>query len=319
VIVEEKIMKKQLLSILGLVVILFFLSACGADGDNKEIKIGYQKQAIMLTLKNSEELQKELKDLGYTITWSEFSTGSSIIEALNSGSIDFANAGDMPSLFALAKGSDFQFIASEASAPESEGILVGKDSGINSLADLKGKKVAYNNASIAQYLLVKALATIDLTLEDITPVILTPPDASIAFEKGEVDAWVVWDPYMTVAESNGHKILQTGAGIVPLRSFYLSSEKMVTEHPELVEVIVKYLGEIGREIDEDPTDATKLMEKLTKVPADTWEISLKRKRTDIKFMDEEAVKDLETQAQDLLDIGLIENKINFEGKIWYPE
>ncbi|HLU23589.1 MAG TPA: aliphatic sulfonate ABC transporter substrate-binding protein [Bacillaceae bacterium] len=312
-------MKKQLLSILGLVVILFFLSACGADGDNKEIKIGYQKQAIMLTLKNSEELQKELKDLGYTITWSEFSTGSSIIEALNSGSIDFANAGDMPSLFALAKGSDFQFIASEASAPESEGILVGKDSGINSLADLKGKKVAYNNASIAQYLLVKALATVDLTLEDITPVILTPPDASIAFEKGEVDAWVVWDPYMTVAESNGHKILQTGAGIVPLRSFYLSSEKMVTEHPELVEVIVKYLGEIGREIDEDPTDATKLMEKLTKVPADTWEISLKRKRTDIKFMDEEAVKDLETQAQDLLDIGLIENKINFEGKIWYPE
>src|SRR5690606_6937572 len=171
------------------------------------------------------------------------------------------------------------------------------------------------NASIAQYLLVKALATVDLTLEDITPVILTPPDASIAFEKGEVDAWVVWDPYMTVAESNGHKILQTGAGIVPLRSFYLSSEKMVTEHPELVEVIVKYLGEIGREIDEDPTDATKLMEKLTKVPADTWEISLKRKRTDIKFMDEEAVKDLETQAQDLLDIGLIENKINFEGKI----
>nr|WP_144923688.1 aliphatic sulfonate ABC transporter substrate-binding protein [Paenibacillus bovis] len=312
-------MKKQLLSILGLVVILFFLSACGADGDNKEIKIGYQKQAIMLTLKNSEELQKELKDLGYTITWSEFSTGSSIIEALNSGSIDFANAGDMPSLFALAKGSDFQFIASEASAPESEGILVGKDSGINSLADLKGKKVAYNNASIAQYLLVKALATVDLTLEDITPVILTPPDASIAFEKGEVDAWVVWDPYMTVAESNGHKILQTGAGIVPLRSFYLSSEKMVTEHPELVEVIVKYLGETGREIDEDPTDATKLMEKLTKVPADTWEISLKRKRTDIKFMDEEAVKDLETQAQDLLDIGLIENKINFEGKIWYPE
>ncbi|MFC5464105.1 aliphatic sulfonate ABC transporter substrate-binding protein [Lederbergia graminis] len=312
-------MKKQRLSILGLVVILFFLSACGADGDKKEIKIGYQKQAIMLTLKNSEELQKELKDLGYTITWSEFSTGSSIIEALNSGSIDFANAGDMPSLFALAKGSDFQFIASEASAPESEGILVGKDSGITSLSDLKGKKVAYNNASIAQYLLVKALATVDLTLEDITPVILTPPDASIAFEKGEVDAWVVWDPYMTVAESNGHKILQTGAGIVPLRSFYLSSEKMVTEHPELVEVIVKYLGEIGREIDEDPKDATRLMEKLSKVPADTWEISLKRKRTDIKFMDEEAVKDLETQAQDLLDIGLIENKINFEGKIWYPE
>ena len=110
----------------------------------------------------------------------------------------------------LQKGSSFKYIASEPDSPASEGILVGKDSGIESLEDLKGKKVAFNNASIAQYLFVKSLDTVGLTIDDIEPVHLTPPDASIAFEKGDVDAWVVWDPYMTVAENQGNIILQTG-------------------------------------------------------------------------------------------------------------
>src|SRR5690625_2026222 len=166
----------------------FLLTACGSvEGKAKEIKIGYQISAIFLLLKNNKDFENELKDKGYTITWSEFNTGISIMEALSSGSIDFANAGDTPALFALARGNDFRYIASEPDSFAAEGIVVRKDSNIKSLEDLKGKKVAFNNASIAQYLTIKALETVDLTVDDIETADLGPADANIAFEKGDVD------------------------------------------------------------------------------------------------------------------------------------
>lgn len=299
--------------------VLLAVGCSQAEGKQKEIKIGYQKGATMLTLKEREAFIDELEEEGYTVTWSEFNTGSSILEALHSGSIDFANAGDLPTLFSLAKGSDFQIIASEPDSPETEGIVVRPDAGIEKLEDLEGKRVAFNQASIAQYLTVKALETVDLTLDDITPVHLDPSDASIAFEKGDVDAWVVWDPYMTVAENSGNTILQTAEDIVVFRSFYLSSTEMTENYPEAVDIYLKHIGDIDEEINANPTDAAELMEEVTKVPAATWETALKRKGLKMEYMDEAIVEDIEMQAEDILEIGLIDSAISFEEKIWYPE
>ncbi|WP_068672221.1 aliphatic sulfonate ABC transporter substrate-binding protein [Oceanobacillus sp. Castelsardo] len=310
-------------NVLVLFVILsfsFVLVACSSTsaGTKDEINIGYQKGGPTLTLKNNGEFQKELEELGYTVTWSEFNTGSSILEALNARSIDLANAGDIPSIFALDKGSDFQYIASEPSAPTTEGILVSEDSTIESLEDLKGKKVAYNNASIAQYLLTKLLDSVGLSTDDIETVHLNPPDASLAFEKGEVDAWVVWDPYLADAESRGNRVLQTAEDIVPFRSFYFATSELVNENQEVVELFIKHLSQAGKQIDEDPTEASKLLEEATKIPAATWETVLKRKQSNAELMDDQAIEDLEIEAKDLLDIGLIESEIDFSDNIWHP-
>lgn len=303
-----------------LLFVSFVLVACStsSEGTKGDINIGYQKNGTSLTLKNNGEFQKELESLGYTVTWSEFNTGSSILEALNAGSIDFAGAGDIPSIFALDKGSDFQYIASEPSAPTTEGILVSGDSTIQSLEDLKGKKVAYNNASIAQYLLSKSLHSVGLSLDDIETVHLTPPDASLAFEKNEVDAWVVWDPYLADAESRGNTILQTAEGIVPYRSFYFATSEIAKENPEVVRLFIEHLSQIGKDIDADPTEAALLLEEETKIPATTWEIVLERKQSNVQFMDDQALEDLQIEAKDLLEIGLIENEIDFSSNIWYP-
>ena len=79
------------------------------------------------------------------------------------------------------------------------------------------------------------------------------------------------------------------------------------------------MGQIGKEINHDPTEAAKLMEEETKIAARHGKLFLKGKDSDINYMDEDAVHDLQKQVQDLLDIGLIENDINVEGKVWYPE
>lgn len=310
---------KNVLVLLSIFFLTFLLVGCNTiAGSTDEIKIGYQKSGPMLTLKNNGELQKELEDLGYKVTWSQFNTGSSILEALNSESVDFAGAGDIPSIFALDKGSNFQYIASEPSAPTSEGILVREGSGIQSIEDLKGKKVAFNNASIAQYLLIKALHSVDLSIDDVESVILNPPDASLAFEKGEVDAWVVWDPYLADAESRGNVIIQTAEDIVPFRSFYFATSEIAEESPEVIELFIEHLSKAGKSIDEDPTEAARLLEEETKIPSATWETVLSRKKSNVQYMDDTALEDLEIEAKDLLDIGLIENEIDFTANIWYP-
>ena len=79
--------------------------------------------------------------------------------------------------------------------------MVPKDSPLKSVADLKGKRVALNKGSNVHYLLVKLLEKNHLKYADITPVFLPPADARAAFEKGAVDAWAIWDPFLAAAEA----------------------------------------------------------------------------------------------------------------------
>ncbi|MGC7407538.1 ABC transporter substrate-binding protein, partial [Pandoraea pneumonica] len=75
-----------------------------------------------------------------------------------------------------------------------------KNSPLKSVADLKGKRVAFNKGSNVHYLLVKLLEKANVPYSDIQPVYLTPADARAAFERGAIDAWVIWDPFFAAAE-----------------------------------------------------------------------------------------------------------------------
>ncbi|MFX7984951.1 ABC transporter substrate-binding protein, partial [Acinetobacter baumannii] len=81
-------------------------------------------------------------------------------------------------------------------------------------ADLKGKKVALNKGSNVHYLLVKALEKAGLKYSDIQPVFLPPADARAAFERGAVDAWAIWDPFLAAVEKqSGARLLLDGRGV----------------------------------------------------------------------------------------------------------
>ena len=102
-----------------------------------------------------------------------------------------------------------------------------------SVADLKGKKVALNKGSNVHYLLVKALEKAGVKYSEIEPVFLAPADARAAFERGAVDAWVIWDPFQAAAEAaTGARTLADGTGIVANYQFYFASKKFVDGDPE---------------------------------------------------------------------------------------
>ena len=134
------------------------LAGVGASyGQDKVVRIGFQKYGKLVLLKSKGTLEDKLKAVGYKVVWTEFPSGPPLLEALNVGAIDFGNTGEAPPIFAQAAGAPIQYVAYEPPAPKGEAILVPKDSKLASVADLRGKKVALNKGSNVHYLLVIAL------------------------------------------------------------------------------------------------------------------------------------------------------------------
>ena len=121
--------------------------------------------------------------------------GPQLLEALNTGSIDFGHTGEAPPIFAQAAGAPLVYLAHEPPSPASEGIIVPKDSDIASIQDLKGKKIALNKGSNVHYLLVRLLEQAGISYDEIETIYLPPADARAAFESGSIDAWVIWDRF----------------------------------------------------------------------------------------------------------------------------
>ena len=183
-----------------------------------------------MLLKSKGTLEEKLKAAGYKVVWTEFPSGPPLLEALNVGAIDFGNTGEAPPIFAQAAGAPIQYVAYEPPAPKGEAILVPKDSKLKSVADLKGKKVALNKGSNVHYLLVKALEKAGVKYSEIEPVFLAPADARAAFERGAVDAWVIWDPFQAAAEAaTGARTLADGTGIVAELSVLFLVEEIPRE------------------------------------------------------------------------------------------
>lgn len=177
--------------------------ATTALADPQELRIGYQKGSIALVLaKEHGLLEKRFADT--KVQWIEFPAGPQMLEALNIGSLDVGSTGDIPPLFAQAAGADLVYIGAEPAKPSAEVILVRSDSALTQVTDLKGRKVALQKGSSSHNLVLRALNKAGLSFRDIQPVYLSPADARAAFEHGSVDAWAVWDPYVSLALSEGH-------------------------------------------------------------------------------------------------------------------
>ena len=194
-------------------------TAVSATAEDKVIRIGYQKYGNVILLKNKGTLEGKLAEIGYKPEWKEFPSGPPLLEALNAGAIDFGHAGEAPPIFAQAAAAEFVYVAHEPPAPKGEAILVPKDSPIKSVAELKGKKVALNKGSNVHYLLVKALEKAGVAYSDIETAFLAPADARAAFQSGQVDAWVIWDPFQASAEIGlDAKVLADGRQDVRVRA-----------------------------------------------------------------------------------------------------
>jgi sulfonate transport system substrate-binding protein len=243
-----------------------------------QLRIGYQKAASVFVLQKAQgTLEKRLAPLGVAVKWVEFPAGPQLLEGLNVGSIDLGYVGEAPPIFAQAAGAKFVYVGNDPASPEAEAIVVPKYSPIRSVADLKGKKVALNKGSNVHYLLVKALEKAGLKYADVQPVFLPPADARAAFERGAVDAWVIWDPFLSAAERQiGARVLANGKGLVDNHLFYLAERGYAERHPQVLATLFEDLNERARWISANTRQAAELIAPVQGLDVDIVLSSLKR-------------------------------------------
>ncbi|MDE3305384.1 MAG: aliphatic sulfonate ABC transporter substrate-binding protein [Lacticaseibacillus paracasei] len=215
-----------------------------AASDLETVTIGYQKADPVDIARQHGELIKKMKAKGYQVVFKEFSDGAALMTALKSGAIDYARVGDTPPVTAKAAGTDIALIAAGATKEYGSGILVGKNRQITNLKQLKGKTIAYQKGTAAQYLIIQALKKAGLSTNDVKLVNMDQSSASVAFAKGSVDAWVTWDPYTATAQVNqGAKLLTNGTGLAKNRDFLISTQNYAKTHTALSKLLTTYIND----------------------------------------------------------------------------
>ena len=287
------------------------LAGVGASyGQDKVVRIGFQKYGKLVLLKSKGTLEEKLKAAGYKVVWTEFPSGPPLLEALNVGAIDFGNTGEAPPIFAQAAGAPIQYVAYEPPAPKGEAILVPKDSKLTSVADLKGKKIALNKGSNVHYLLVKALEKAGIKYSEVEPVFLAPADARAAFERGAVDAWVIWDPFQAAAEAaTGARTLADGTGIVSNYQFYFSSKKFLESDRRIVDLVLAQLGEVDDWAKGDIHAVADQLAPTIGLPVGVVEIALRRQAYGIKPITDSVIADQQQVADTFFALGLLPKQI----------
>lgn len=275
------------------------------------LRIGFQKSASLLTLQKAQgTLERKLAPSGVAVKWVEFPAGPQMLEGLNVGSIDVGFVGEAPPIFAQAAGANFVYIGNDPASPQAEAIIVPKDSPLKSVAELKGKKVAFNKGSNVHYLLVKALEKAGLKYADIQPVFLPPADARAAFEKGAVDAWAIWDPFLSAAEKQvGARQLTDGRGTANNFQYYLAERNYVQQNPKIIQALFDDLAEQARGIKGNIKQAATVIAPLQGLDTEIVESALNRYQFGVVPLTPEVAAEQQKIADTFYELKLIPKAI----------
>lgn len=286
---------------------------------SRQFRIGYQKNGILVVAKQQQAIENRLRPLGVSVTWTEFSFGPPLLEALRLGSLDFGTVGDTPPIFAQAAHADLLYVAAMRSGSSSAAILLPPGSTLQTLADLKGKRVAFARGSAAHNLTVAALEKAGLSFADIRPIQLAPADAAAAFARGNVDAWAIWDPYYAIAEVQaGVRVLATSRDITPQNSFYLSSRLYVQSNAPVIEAVIDELGKVAAWSNAHRPEVAQLLTDGTGVPLEAMQRAVARATYTIGPVTDDIVAQQQQVADRFYRLGLIPAHIAIADATWRP-
>ncbi|MGV7213117.1 aliphatic sulfonate ABC transporter substrate-binding protein [Bradyrhizobium sp. UFLA05-112] len=288
-----------------------------AEDKPTEIRIGTQKGGFFPAIRQRHTIEDTFKPLGIEIKWVDFQFGPPLLEAINVGSVDFGFVGDTPPIFAQAGGAKIRYVAAVTSDGTSQAIIVPKDSPIHSLSDLKGKRVAFGKGSSAHNLLVASLEKAGLTWSDITPAPLAPADATVAFVKGAVDAWSIWDPYFALAElKENARVIALDKDIGKPNAFYIAGSDFVEKYPSLVGKLNATFAAEGAWAESHHEEVAKAQTEATGVDIEAVRRFVGRSNYRVVPLDAEVIRSQQAVADRFAKLGLIPKPVNVTDIVW---
>ncbi|SFH81494.1 aliphatic sulfonate ABC transporter substrate-binding protein [Bradyrhizobium sp. Gha] len=288
-----------------------------AEDKPAEIRIGTQKGGFFPAVRQRQTLETAFKPLGIEVKWIDFQFGPPLLEAINVGSVDFGFVGDTPPIFAQAGGARIRYVAAVKSEGDNQAIIVPKDSPIKTIADLKGKRVAYGKGSSAHHLLVASLEKAGLSWSDITPAPLAPADATAAFVKGSVDAWSIWDPYLALAElKENARVLVFDKDVHKPNAFYIANTDFVERYPSLVARLNTTFAAEGDWANSHHEEVAKAQAEATGVDIEAIRRFVNRSTYNVAPLDAEVIKTQQAIADRFAKLGLIPKPVNVSDIAW---
>ncbi|WNI14830.1 ABC transporter substrate-binding protein [Actinacidiphila sp. ITFR-21] len=171
-----------------------------------------------------------LDNTPYKVKWSVFPGGDKQIQALQAGALDVASSSDIPPVFAAAATTPkWKVVGIQRTNTLLQNVVAGKKSGITTIAQLKGKKVGYVQATTAHYFLYKLLQAAGLKWTDIHAVPLTPQDGVAALSSGSIDALASYGNSIITTQQQGAKVIGSGQDILSGNFPYEASDQLIAD------------------------------------------------------------------------------------------
>jgi sulfonate transport system substrate-binding protein len=251
------------------------------------------------------------KDLPYKIEWSEFPAAAPILEALNAGALDVGYTGDLSFLSVYASGAPIKAIGGTRSDARTQAILVRQDSPIKTATDLKGKRLAGTRGGWGQFLIDATLEKSGYKLEEATFAPLGPVDAKIAMLAGSIDAWAVWEPYISFATlKDKARVVADGEGLTPTITFIVASDSAIATKRAAVQDLLQRLNKARLWSLDHLAEYAKSTAELTKLPEDVLLSAYTAQKTSPIAIDENVIKEVQEASDRAARYGILSKTLD---------
>ncbi len=255
-----------------------------------------------------------ISKLPFKVTWSDFTSGPPMLQAMGAGSVDVGVVGNSPPVFAAAGGSKIAIVGALKSGPHEEALLVPKGSGIRTIAQLRGKRIAVTQGSAADYHLLTVLKKAGLSVHDVTLDYLQPAEAFAALSSGNVDAWDIWSPFAEQAQAqDGARVVVDSAGFGSPYGFEVASHAALADPAKAAAIgeFLKLLDQAYRWAGSHSADWGAVWAKASGLPASIM-VAAARDSASVPVPVTPAIVGSEQQVSDAFTAsGLIPGHVNF--------
>ena len=302
---------------LGAVIVLSFGLAAGAAPERKTLDVHTARDAQLASQLVIGQVKGFFREQGVDVQIKYFTAGSEIPPGMAAGSIVMASAGAPNAISLAATNFPMRVIAQIGDVSGAQGIVVRPQAGIRTPKDLEGKKMGIVKAGPALDLFGKFSRTYGVDQAKITMANMLPPDLLTAFAKGDIDAYTVWEPYLTRGEQLGGKIFHTGTQSYipgaegPKRIFSMSCvlftlESFVKQNPNTTLALLRGLKQAQQFLD-NPANAEAVLDVLTEplnIPKADLKKIMARNRYQLQI-DQTLLDSMDAQTEFLHSIGFL--------------
>jgi sulfonate transport system substrate-binding protein len=298
-------MKKWVTGFLAFASILVFFALPALAGE-KPFAVTYVKSPLNIPSiieKRLGLLEAEFGPLGYTLSHPEITSGAQQTQAMAAGSVQVANCvGGTSLLLAASQGLDIKIAGIYSRAPKTYSLLV-KDPSIQTIADLKGKKVAGPKGTVLHQLLLAGLKKAEVSPQDVEHIEMPIPTATAALMSGSIDGALAAGPAALKAVEGGARVLFDGEGLVEATILIGVSAKVLEELPDLPQRMMNVHRKALAYAAENPEEATKIVSEETEISPEQVEEMAKFYDFDPEIREQD-IKELENTMQFLIEAEL---------------